>query len=126
MVTDAVADVVWLANLACLELHVTQGRIPHPGRPDQIVFDLDPPPEFGFRRVCELAAGLAEELRGFGYHPFAKTSGQKGIHVVVPIEPRWEIPKVMEAANEVAAAFVKKNKDETTLNWSKKARETRC
>lgn len=125
MVTDAVADVVWLANLACLELHVTQGRIPHPQRPDQIVFDLDPPPDFAYTRVIELAAELGEVLRGYGYHPFAKTSGQKGIHVVVPIEPRWEIPDVMTAANEVAADLVRRYKDETTLNWSKKARETR-
>lgn len=125
MVTDAVADVVWLANLACLELHVTQGRIPHPERPDQIVFDLDPPPDFGFERVVELALGLGEQLRGFGYHPFVKTSGQKGIHVTVPIEPRWDIPQVMEAATEVAESFVRRNRDDTTLKWSKAARETR-
>ncbi|MBO6574958.1 MAG: non-homologous end-joining DNA ligase [Rhodothermales bacterium] len=125
MVADATADVVWLANLACLELHVTQGRIPHPHRPDQIVFDLDPPPDFPYTRVIELAAGLGEQLRGYGYHPFCKTSGQKGIHVVVPIEPRWEIEKVMEAAHEVTGAFVRRHKDETTLNWSQKARETR-
>ncbi|MFT5143867.1 MAG: bifunctional non-homologous end joining protein LigD [Thalassolituus oleivorans] len=125
MVADSVADVVWLANLACLELHVTQGRIPHPNKPDQIVFDLDPPPDFAYTRVVELAIALGEVLRGYGYHPFAKTSGQKGIHVVVPIEPRWSIEEVMAAATETAADLVRRFKDETTLNWSKKVRETR-
>jgi len=125
MVADTVADVVWLANLACLELHVTQGRIPHPERPDQIVFDLDPPPGFGFRRTAQLAAGLGEVLRGYGYLPFVKTSGQKGVHVVVPIEPRWSIDEVMVAATEVAADFVRRERDDTTLKWSKAARDTR-
>jgi bifunctional non-homologous end joining protein LigD len=125
MVTDAVADVVWLANLACLELHVTQGRIPHPERPDQIVFDLDPPPGFSFRRTAELAAGLGDRLRGYGYHPFVKTSGQKGVHVVVPIEPRWSIDEVMVAATEVASDFVRGEREDTTLKWSRAARETR-
>ena len=81
------ASLVWLANLACIELHQMHSRAPHFDKPDYIVYDLDPPERYRFPQVAELALEFKEHLEGFGYHPFVKTTGRKGLHVVTPIEP---------------------------------------
>ncbi len=69
------ADLVWLANLACIELHQTNARAPRFEKPDYMAFDLDPPESFEFKRTIEIALQLKEHLAGYSYHPFAKTSG---------------------------------------------------
>src|SRR5688572_8843852 len=76
------ASLVWLANLACIELHQIQCRTPHVDKPDYMVFDLDPPENYDFEAVVEIALRLKEHVESFGYHVFVKTSGGKGIHVV--------------------------------------------
>ncbi|MEW6305219.1 MAG: hypothetical protein AB1705_17215, partial [Verrucomicrobiota bacterium] len=100
------ASLVWLANLACIELHQMHSRAPHFAQPDYLVYDLDPPEEFEFARVAELAVDFKEHLEGFGYHPFVKTTGRKGLHIVTPIEPKWEFHTAFEAAKAVAQPFV--------------------
>jgi len=64
------ASLVWLANLACIELHQMHSRAPHFDRPDYIVFDLDPPEEIKFAQVAELALEFKEHLESFGYTSF--------------------------------------------------------
>src|SRR6266567_4634377 len=87
------ASLVWLANLACIELHQMHSRAPHFDKPDYIVYDLDPPEDFKFAQVAELALEFKEHLESFGYTPFVKTTGRKGLHLLAPIEPKWEIQK---------------------------------
>ncbi|MFQ5652541.1 MAG: non-homologous end-joining DNA ligase [bacterium] len=117
------ASLVWLANLACLELHQLHCRNPHYDEPDYFVFDLDPPENDRFTRVVEVALKLREHIETFGYHAFAKTSGGKGIHVVVPIEPKWDFHTAFEAAQTIARPFVQGNSKETTLHIKKEARK---
>src|SRR4030095_5563112 len=62
------ASFVWLANLACIELHQMHGRAPHFDKPDYIVFDLDPPENYAFGRIVEIAFELRSHIEGFGYH----------------------------------------------------------
>jgi bifunctional non-homologous end joining protein LigD len=100
------ASLVWLANLACLELHQMHSRAPHFDKPDYIVYDFDPPENFKFPNVAELALEFKEHLESFGYHPFVKTTGRKGLHVVTPIEPKWGFHEAFEAAKAVAQPFV--------------------
>ena len=119
------ATLVWLANLACIELHQIHARKPHFDKPDYIVFDLDPPEDFLFPQVVEVAFELKEHIETFGYVPFAKTTGRKGIHVVIPIEPKWEFIKVAEAAEQIAKPFVNKHKNITTLQIRKEARKNK-
>jgi len=76
------ATLVWLANLACLELHHTHSRKPHLDKPDYMVFDLDPPEGYNFHDVIDISLRLKEHLEMLDYVPFVKTSGKKGIHVV--------------------------------------------
>ncbi len=87
------ATLVWLANLACLELHQMHSKKPDYDKPDYMVFDLDPPEGSKFTNVVEAALELKPVLENYGYHPFAKTTGGKGIHVVVPIEQKYGFPQ---------------------------------
>ena len=68
-------------------------RAPHFDKPDYIVYDLDPPEDFKFSEVAAIALEFKEHLEGLGYHPFVKTTGRKGLHVLTPIEPKWDFRK---------------------------------
>src|SRR5215471_8299392 len=100
------ASLAWLANLACIELHQMHSRAPHFDKPDYIVYDFDPPEQVRFPDVARLAREFKEHLEGFGYYPFVKTTGRKGLHVVTPIEPKWSFQEAFEAAKAVAQPFV--------------------
>ena len=113
------ASLVWLANLACIEMHEMHARVPHFDKPDYIVFDIDPPDEYTFPRVAELGLEFKEHIESFGYHPFVKTTGRKGLHIVVPIEPKWTFDKAFEAAEAVAKPFVAAHSTTTTLHIKK-------
>src|SRR3954471_11848687 len=67
------ASLVWLANLACIELHQMHSRAPHYDKPDYIAYDFDPPENVPFKKIAELALEFKEHLESFGYHPFVKT-----------------------------------------------------
>ena len=89
VVVEALPDLVWLANLAALELHVPQWRVPRRARTprtDLIVFDLDPGPPATIVECCEVALLLRDLLVADGFAPFAKTSGSKGMQLSAPIE----------------------------------------
>lgn len=117
------ASLVWLANLACIELHQMHSRAPHFDRPDYIAYDFDPPEDFGFPNVAELALKFKTHLESFGYHPFVKTTGRKGLHVVTPIEPKWDFQKSFEAAKAVAQPFVDAHGSTMTLQIKKEHRK---
>jgi DNA ligase D-like protein (predicted ligase)/DNA ligase D-like protein (predicted polymerase)/DNA ligase D-like protein (predicted 3'-phosphoesterase) len=116
------ASLAWLANLACIELHQMHSRAPHFDKPDYIVYDFDPPEKFAFPEVAELAVEFKEHLEGYGYHPFVKTTGRKGLHVLTPIEPKWEFGRVFEAAKVVAQLFVESHASSMTLQIKKEHR----
>src|SRR5581483_5606760 len=116
------ASLVWLANLACIELHQMHSRAPHFDKPDYITYDFDPPDGFNFRIVAELAIEFKEHLESFGYHPFVKTTGRKGLHVLTPIEPKWSFEQAFEAAKVVAQPFVQAHDSALTLQIKKDSR----
>jgi DNA ligase D-like protein (predicted ligase)/DNA ligase D-like protein (predicted polymerase)/DNA ligase D-like protein (predicted 3'-phosphoesterase) len=117
------ASLVWLANLACIELHQMHSRSPHFDKPDYIVYDLDPPETFGFSNVAELALEFKEHLEGFGYHPFLKTTGRKGLHILTPIEPKWSFEQAFGAAKAIAQPFVDSHASSMTLQIKKEHRK---
>ncbi|HVO65719.1 MAG TPA: non-homologous end-joining DNA ligase [Syntrophales bacterium] len=119
------ASLAWLANLACIELHQMHCRAPHFDKPDYFVFDLDPPEDYKFGDVVKIALDLKEHVENFGYHPFVKTTGHKGLHILVPIEPKWTFNEVFEAAKDVAKLFVESDSNRTTLQVRKDARKGR-
>lgn len=122
MVTEE-ASLVFLANLACIELHQMHSRSPHFDKPDYFVFDLDPPEGAPFERVKDLAFALREHLESFGYHAFVKTTGRRGLHILVPIEPKWSFDTVFEATKLIAQPFVEKQGNIATLHIKKEYRK---
>ncbi len=119
------ASLVWLANMACIELHQMHCRGPHFDKPDYIAYDFDPPEDFKFPAVAELALEFKEHLESFGYHPFVKTTGRKGLHVLTPIEPKWPFEKAFEAAKAVAQPFVEAHPSTLTLQIKREHRKGR-
>jgi bifunctional non-homologous end joining protein LigD len=84
-VCDDLPTLVWLANLADLELHPSLSLVYDVDRPTVMAFDLDPGPPAGLAQCCEVALLLREALSRLGLESFAKTSGSKGIQVYVPL-----------------------------------------
>ncbi|MBS1544944.1 MAG: non-homologous end-joining DNA ligase [Bacteroidetes bacterium] len=119
------ATLVWLANLASLELHQLHSRKPNFENPDYMVFDLDPPEGFDFTKVVPIAFELRRHIEQFGYTAFAKTTGGKGIHICCPIETRHDFHTVFETAQLIAQPFVDSHQSETTLHIKKEARKGR-
>ena len=126
IVTSEPAVLIWLANLACLEMHQLHSKKNHLDKPDYIVYDLDPPEEgFSFPDLIPIAFDLKEQLEQNGYHVFVKTTGGKGLHLVTPIDPKYDFHTVFEAAQDIARPFVKRNSTTTTLHIKKESRKGR-
>ncbi len=90
VIADSLATLVWLANLAALELHVPQWKVDGQGRSleaDLLVFDLDPGPPANIIDCCNVALALQQLLEHDGLTAFAKTSGNKGAQLYVPVVP---------------------------------------
>ncbi|HYO31743.1 MAG TPA: non-homologous end-joining DNA ligase [Nocardioidaceae bacterium] len=90
VVADSLPTLVWLANLAALELHVPQWKVDADGKPldaDLVVLDLDPGPPADIIDCCNVALALRQLLEADGLTAFAKTSGNKGAQLYVPVEP---------------------------------------
>ena len=119
------ATLVWLANLAALELHQLHSRKPVYDCPDYMVFDLDPPEGYDFTAVVGIALELRTYLESFGYTPFVKTTGGKGVHVCCPIEQKWDFHTVFLAAEDLAKPFVEQRSNSLTLQIRKDARKGR-
>lgn len=119
------ATLVWLANLASLELHQLHSRKPDFEHPDYMVFDIDPPEGYNFSDVVSIAFDLKQHIESYGYTTFVKTTGGKGIHICCPIEQRWDFHTVFEAAQNIATPFVDNRSATLTLHIKKEARKGR-
>lgn len=92
-----------LAQFGVVEFHVWGAQRRHLDKPDRMVFDLDPGEGIGWREVVEAATYVGEELRKLGLVPFVKTSGGKGIHVVVPTSRKLGWKQFHQASREISA-----------------------
>jgi bifunctional non-homologous end joining protein LigD len=124
VVAQDLPTVVWLSNLAALELHVPQWRVPRRARKprtDLIVFDLDPGPPATIAQCCEVAVPLRDVLEENGLRPIAKTSGSKGMQVSAAIEVGDpELPS--KYAHEVAKRLAREQPDLVVSRMSKSLR----
>jgi bifunctional non-homologous end joining protein LigD len=112
-----------LVQLNAIELHGWGSRLPRIEQPDWIVFDLDPDVGLPFERVVEGAVELRDELAKLGLASFVKTTGGKGLHVVVPLTPKddWEIVRAFAAA--VAQGMVTRAPKHYVATMTKAARK---
>jgi bifunctional non-homologous end joining protein LigD len=87
IVCNDLDTLVWLANLAALEIHIPLSTTQNLSKPDIVLFDLDPEPPASLKEATEAAQLLRNKLETLGHKAFVKSSGKKGIHVIIPIEP---------------------------------------
>ena len=125
ILADNLATVIWLANLACLDIHPMQVKKPNFDKPDMIVFDLDPPATALFGSIKSIAFKLKKYLEEYGYHAFVKTSGGKGLHVCTPIAPLWKHEELMESVKKLTQGFIKLYPNQCTLSVKKTARTSK-
>src|SRR3954469_10571291 len=117
------ATLLWMANLACLELH------PHPVRardldhPDELRVDLDPVPGVKWSQVRRVACLAEETLASLGLVGWPKTSGKRGMHICVRIHPRWTYDEVRRAALALAREIERRAPTLATTKWWKEERE---
>ena len=116
------ADVVWMAQLNCVDLNPWNSRADHLEHPDELRIDLDPTPEAGFADVRLVALGVRDVLEEHGLVGWPKTSGSKGIHVFVRIAPRWSFFDVRMAALAVGRELETRIPQLVTTAWWKNER----
>ncbi|MCC5033732.1 non-homologous end-joining DNA ligase [Streptomyces sp. WAC 00631] len=116
------AAVLWAANLGCLTFHPWPVRRGNTDHPDELRIDLDPQPGTGYREAVRAAQELRDVLDGLGLRGWPKTSGGRGLHVFVPIEPRWTFTQVRRAAIAVGRELERRAPDRITTAWWKEER----
>ena len=122
VVVDDAAGLAWIVNLGCMELH------PHPVRtgdldhPDELRVDLDPIPGVGWDDVRRVAMEVKAALEEFGLKGWPKTSGSRGIHVNVRIEPRWSFTEVRRAALALSREVERRVPQLASSKWWKEER----
>jgi bifunctional non-homologous end joining protein LigD len=122
IVVDDAAGLAWIVNLGCIELHphpVRTGNLEHP---DELRIDLDPVPGVAWADVCRVALEVQAFLEEVGLRGWPKTSGSRGIHVNVRIEPRWTFKEVRRAAVALSRAVERRAPSLATSKWWKEER----
>ena len=125
LVIADLAHVVWAVNLGCLGFHVWPFRAADPDHCDELRLDLDPQPGTDFtdvRRAAEEVKALLDELGIAGY---PKTTGNRGLHVYVRLEPRWDSYQVRAAAVAAARELERRSPELITAAWWKEERGRR-
>src|SRR5688572_18482249 len=102
VVPQDAAALLWMANLACLELHPHPVRADDLDHPDELRVDLDPVPGVQWSQIRDVAGVVRATLDDFGLVGWPKTSGSRGMHVYVRIERRWSFDHVRRAALALA------------------------
>lgn len=120
-----VAHVIWAVNLGCIDLNPWAVRRSDLDHPDEMRIDLDPSPGVTFAEVKQVAAEVHAVLVENGLVGWPKTSGSRGIHVNVPIEPRWSFTEVRRAVLAMSREVERRLPDIATTAWWKEERGRR-
>jgi len=117
------AQLIFIVNLGCLDLHPHPVRAEDLDHPDELRVDLDPVPGVPWPQVREVALLAREVLREHGLSGWPKTSGSRGMHVNVRIHPRWAFQEVRAAALALAREVERRMPGRATSRWWKEERE---
>jgi len=98
---------IWLANLASLELHVTLSTTVAYDSPDLLLFDIDPEPPLSFDDVIDVARSVHERLEDAGIQSYVKTSGKKGLHVAVPLSAGYRFEEIRAFAHQMGKSIAR-------------------
>jgi bifunctional non-homologous end joining protein LigD len=122
---NSIEAVVGLVQMGVIELHAWGSTTRDLERPDRMVIDLDPDPKLPWRYVMGAAHHARERLEDLGLESFVKTTGGKGLHVVVPLTRRHDWVEVKEFSRAVANAMVADRPRDYTVNAAKRERSQR-
>jgi bifunctional non-homologous end joining protein LigD len=122
IVGDNLATLLYMANLGAIERHPWHSRVADLEHPDWFVFDLDPGEGVAFETICDVAVTTREVLARLGLDSYPKTSGSRGIHVYVPVEPRYDYESIAELAAQVAGVVAREQSAVATVERSKRKR----
>jgi bifunctional non-homologous end joining protein LigD len=120
---DTPEAVLWAVQMNCIDMNAWYSRVDLPGRPDYVVFDLDPPDEpNGFEQAVEAARLVGELLDDVGLPGYPKTSGADGIHVLAPVKRRATYKDTYAFAEASARLLERRHPGLVTTEWLKRKR----
>jgi bifunctional non-homologous end joining protein LigD len=122
LVNDELA-LLWMVNMGCIDLHTWASRADRPEKPDWVMFDLDPSEGSGFEEVIEVAGLVKQTLDLLELTSYPKTSGSRGMHILLPIARRHTWDEVREFAGIVAGALARAHPGLVTTEWARKKRK---
>jgi DNA ligase D len=125
LVIGDIAHVVWAVNLGCLGFHAWPYEASHPEVANELRIDLDPSPGVTFPMVQEAARMVKALLQEVGLQGYPKTTGNRGIHIYLRLEPRWTSYDVRHAAIAVARELERRDPKLVTASWWKEERGRR-
>ena len=125
LVAADIDHVLWAVNLGCLGFHVWPHLADDPDHADELRIDLDPTPGIGFRQIQLAAAELRALLAECGVTGYPKTTGNRGLHVYIRLQPRWDSYQVRSAAVAIARELERRRPDLITAAWWKEERGQR-
>jgi DNA ligase D len=125
LVIEDLAHVVWAVNLACLGFHVWPNKADDPTHADELRIDLDPQPGVVFDQIREAAGEVKTLLDEVGVVGHPKTTGNRGVHVYVRLQPRWDSYQVRSCAVAIARELARRRPDLITDAWWKEERGER-
>ena len=109
IVCNDLDTLIWLANIAALEIHMPFSTTADVDKPDMLFFDIDPEPPATLSDAAEVAVQLKDMLYKLGFTPFVKTSGKKGLHVVMPIVPDCTFEEARAFVHQIGIQLAKQN-----------------
>jgi bifunctional non-homologous end joining protein LigD len=122
IVVDDAAGLAWIVNLGCIELHPHAVRADKLEHPDELRVDLDPGPGVGWEDVRKVALEVEAVLEEAGLRGWPKTSGSRGMHINVRIEPRWSFQEVRRAAIALSREVERRAPSIASSKWWKEER----
>jgi len=122
IVVDDAAGLAWITNLGCLELHPHAVRAGNLDHPDELRVDLDPGPGVAWEDVRSVALDVKALLQELGLRAWPKTSGSRGMHLNVRIQPRWSFSEVRRAALALSRAVERRVPALASSKWWKEER----
>ncbi|HEU0167846.1 MAG TPA: non-homologous end-joining DNA ligase [Chloroflexota bacterium] len=125
LVIADLAHVIWAVNLGCIGFHVWPSQADDQEHADELRIDLDPSPGVSFDMIQEAARETRRLFEEHGLQPMPKTTGNRGIHVYLRLEPRWTSYQVRSAAVAVARELERRRPDLLTAAWWKEERGRR-
>ena len=123
LVADSIEAVVSLAQMGIVEIHTWNSTADDIERPNRLVWDLDPGPEVSWKQVVKAAELVRDVLTTLKLRSWVKTTGGRGLHVVVPLKPKRTVAECLDFSRAVSEAIARRIRDAYTTAFAKSGRE---